>query len=279
MSADPLTPLLAAAAGSEIVDLTVTLAEHLPGAWPAHMPFQRKVYSWFETRHGPPQHTQGWRGPYHTGFVILDEHCGTHVDAPCHFIPPPDSGLPNASALGNVTGADLDLADLVGPAAVIDVTDLLGKAGPGESPIVGPERIEAWEAEHGRLRPGEIVLFSTGWDRHYVPMAEGGSAYAVDPIVHRTAPGWTTPGVPALQLLLDRGVRTIGLDGASVGACHDLLTPHVFGLGHGMVYIELLANLDRLPPRGALFACLPLKIAGSSACPARAVALVQRAES
>ncbi|HEX5499683.1 MAG TPA: cyclase family protein [Thermomicrobiales bacterium] len=269
-----LAAMLAGLANGELVDLTVTLAEHLPAAWPAHMPFQRKVYSWFETRHDAPQHTQGWRGPYHTGWVTLDEHCGTHVDAPSHFIPPPDSGLPNASPLGAVSGADLDLRDLVGPAAVIDVTDMFEQAGPGESPLVGPERIEAWEAEHGRLQSGDIVLFATGWDRHYRPLGDGGEAYAVDPIVHRSAPGWTTPGVPALQLLLDRGVKTIGLDGASVGACQDLLTPHVFGLGHGMIYIELLTNLDKLPPRGAFFACLPLKIAGSSACPARAMAIV-----
>jgi kynurenine formamidase len=150
------------------------------------------------------------------------------------------------------------------------------QAGPGESPLVGPERIEAWEAAHGRLQPRDIVLFATGWDRHYRPLGDGGEAYAVDPIVHRSAPGWTTPGVPALQLLLDRGVKTLGLDGASVGACQDLLTPHVFGLGHGLIYIELLTNLDKLPPRGALFACLPLKIAGSSACPARAMAIVPR---
>src|SRR5581483_8812956 len=164
-----LAAMLAGLANGEIVDLTVTLAEHLPAAWPAHMPFQRKVYSWFETRHGAPQDTQGWRGPYHTGWVTLDEHCGTHVDAPSHFIPPPDSGLPNASPLGLISGADLDLRDLVGPAADIDVTDMFEQAGPGESPLVGPERIEAWEAEHGRLQPGDVVLFATGWDRHYRP--------------------------------------------------------------------------------------------------------------
>lgn len=261
--------------GHDLVDCSVTLAEHLPAAWPTHMPFQRKVYSWFETRLGPPRDVQGWRGPYHTGFVTLDEHAGANVDAPAHFIPPPDSGLPNASPMGNRTGEQLSLPELVGPAAVIDVTDLYGKAEPGFSPLVTPERIEAWEAEHGRLLAGDIVLFSTGWDRNYLPMPEGG-AYAYDPVVMKSAPGWTTPGVPTLELLHDRGVVTVGLDGASIGACQDLLTPHVFGLSRGMIYIELLTNLDKLPPRGAFFVCLPLKIAGSSACPARAIAFVPR---
>jgi isatin hydrolase len=266
--------LLGSIAGGQIIDLSVTLDERYPAAWPAHMPFQRKSYAWFETREAPPQHIAGWRGPYHTGWVTLDEHCGTHVDAPAHFIPPPDSGLPNAGEVGLIHGDDLDLSRLVGPAAVIDVRDLVGQAGNGESPIVTPQRIDAWEAEHGRLQPGDIALFNSGWDRFYLPMAEGGHAYVVDPIVHQSAPGWPTPGVDALALLLDRGVSVVGLDGASVGACQDLLTPHVFGLSRNMIYIELLANLDKVPARGALFVCLPLKIAGSSACPARAIAVV-----
>ncbi|MCC6314968.1 MAG: cyclase family protein [Thermomicrobiales bacterium] len=267
--------LAAALLTGEIVDCSVTLDERLPASWPTHMPFQRKVYSWFENRQGPPQDVQGWRGPYHTGWVTLDEHCGTHVDAPSHFIPPPDSGLANAAEIGLRNGDALELREMIGPAAVIDVTDLVGQADPGASPIVSAERIAAWEAEHGRLQPGDIALFASGWDRHYRPMPEG-SAFVIDPIVNRSAPGWPTPGVDALQLLLDRGVTTLGLDGASVGACHDLLTPHLFGLSRGMIYIEVLANLDKLPPRGAIFICLPLKIAGSSACPARAIAIVPR---
>lgn len=268
--------LLSGIAGGEIVDLSVPLDERYPAAWPSHMPFQRKVYAWFEDRAAPPQHVAGWRGPYHTGWITLDEHAGTHVDAPAHFIPPPDSGLPNAGEVGLIHGDDLDLSRLLGPAAVIDVRDLVGQAGNGESPIVTPQRIEAWEAEHGRLQPGDIALFNSGWDRFYLPMAEGGRAFVTDPIVHQSAPGWPTPGVEALALLLDRGVSVLGLDGASVGACQDLLTPHVFGLSRNMVYIELLANLDKVPARGALFVCLPLKIADSSACPARAVAIVPK---
>jgi kynurenine formamidase len=41
-----------------------------------------------------------------------------------------------------------------------------------------------------------------------------------------------------------------------------------------MMYVELLANLAKLPPRGAFFIFLPIKIAGGSAGPGRAIALV-----
>ena len=274
---DPtLAALLAAVQGCELVDLTVTLAEYLPAHWPTHMPFQRKVYNWYASRaEDQIQPVHGFRGPYHTAWLVLDEHCGTHIDAPAHFIPPPGSGLPHAGEMNRQTIDQVDLGKLIGPAAVIDATELTGQGEGGVSPEITPALIERWEAEHGRLQAGEIVLFRTDWDDRYRPIPDGGG-YVLNPFLLQTGPGWPTPDIPALQLLLDRGVVTVGLDGVSVGASHNGPPPHQFGLGHGMLFVELLANLRRLPPRGAFFACLPLKIEGGSAGPARAIALVPR---
>jgi kynurenine formamidase len=270
---DALAALMAGYQASKVVDLTVALSEELPGAWPTHMPFQRKLYNYFANNPDQHQPTFGFRGPYHTAVLTLDEHCGTHVDAPAHFIPPPDSGLPNAAEIGAQTLEKLDLAKMMGPAAVIDVTELTGQGEGGVSPEILPEHITRWETQHGELRPEDIVLFRSDWDQFYVPMPEG-SAYVLDPFLLQKGPGWPTPGIPALQLLLDRGVTTIGLDGVSVGASHDGVPPHVFGLSRGMMYVELLANLKDVPARGAFFIFLPIKIAGGSAGPGRAVALV-----
>jgi kynurenine formamidase len=272
-----LDTLVAALQGRELIDLSVTLAEHLPAAWPTHMPFQRKIYNWYASRPDQIQPIHGFRGPYHTAWLTLDEHCGTHFDAPTHFIPPPDSGLPHASDLGRETGDRVDLGRLVGPAAVIDATELTGQGADGVSPEITPELIERWEAIHGQLQAGEIVLFRTDYDELYQPMPEG-SAYVLDPYLLKHGSGWPTPGIPALQVLLDRGVRVVGLDGVSVGSSHDGAPPHQFGLGQGMLYIELLANLRRLPPRGALFIFLPIKIGGSSGGPGRAIAFVPKRE-
>lgn len=271
-----LQPLLAAIQGSDLIDLSVTLAEHLPAAWPSHMPFQRKIFNWYASRDQDqiqPIHGQG--GPYQTAWLTLDEHCGTHFDAPTHFIPPPDSGLPYASELGRETGDKVDLGRLIGPAAVIDASALSPQGEGGESPEITPELIKGWERDHGALQPGDVVLFRTDWDDRYRPMPEG-SAYVFDPFVLAKGGGWPTPGIAALQLLLDRGVRTVGLDGVSVGAAHDGAPPHQFGLGKGMLYLELLANLRRLPPRGALFVFLPIKVAGSTGGPGRAIAFVPK---
>jgi isatin hydrolase len=272
----PLDVLLSALAAFEVVDLTVTLAEHLPGAWPTHMPFQRKVYNWYAgAGEEQIQPIHGFRGPYQTAFFTLDEHCGTHIDAPAHFIPPPGSGLPMAGPMGLVTGDKLDLAKMMGPAAVIDVTDLSGQGEGGVSPEILPEHVERWERQHGAMRPEDVVLFRSDWDDRYLPFPAGNS-YVFEPLVLHHGPGWPTPGIPCLQLLLDRGVTTVGLDGVSVGAAHAGVPPHQFGLGHGMMYVELLANLRQLPPRGAYFLFLPLKVEGSSASPGRAIGLVPR---
>ncbi len=267
---------LAAALGNvEIVDLTVPLAEGLPGTWPTHMPFQRKIYNWYAPQDHPQQPLHGFRGPYYTAFLTLDEHCGTHIDSPAHFIPPPDSGLPHSSEMGLITLDKIPLAKMMGPARVVDATDLKDTGEAGTSPQITPEHVLEHEANNGKLEPGDIVLFRSDWDEHYVPMPEGG-AYAADPFLAGRGPGWPAPGIPCLKLLLERGVTTLGLDGVSVGGVDDPAPAHHFGLGKGMLYIELLANLKQIPERGAYFVYLPLNIRGGSAGPGRAIALVAK---
>jgi len=160
----PLAALLGLVKSGKVVDLSVPLAEDLPSTWPTHMPFQRKLFNYFKDQPALGQPLSGSRGPYHTAVLTIDEHAGTHVDAPAHFIPPPGSGLPNAAEIGKVTVEQLALTDLIGPAAVIDVTALTDTGGPGVSPEITPKHITDWEAKHGQLQQGEIVLFRSDWD-------------------------------------------------------------------------------------------------------------------
>lgn len=262
--------LAAVLAGTEVVDLSVPLAEDLPCFWTTHVPFQHKTWNWFTTERTPWGSVSDGNGPYATKWMVLDEHTGTHMDAPCHFIPPPDSGLPGAGELGAVTAADVPPRQLMGPAAVLDVTGLSGAEG-GVSPFVGVDTVLAWEKEHGELRAGDVVLLRTGWDRWYRRGPDGG-AYLRSVIESGQRPGWPAPDVEAMELLLARGVRCAGIDAPSMGAAHDPRPVHLAGLGGGMVFVEALAGLDRLPPRGAWFCFLPLRIEGGTGAPGRAVA-------
>lgn len=256
-----------------IVDLSVTVSEHLPSTWPEHMPFAHKNWSWFEEGKLPTGASSCSLGPYVTHFILIDEHAGTHVDAPSHFVAPQGSGLPDEGPLGEVGADKLDLEKLIGPAAVVDLRHLDGKAEPGESPVITVAELEAWEERNGRFEPDEIVLLWTGWSRHYATGDEG-RAFVYEPVVTKSRPAWPAPGGDAAIFLHERGIATVGIDAPSMGSAEEGIEVHREGLSRGMLFVEMLTDLDRLPARGASFVFLPLKIAMASGGPGRAIALV-----
>ena len=260
---------------AEIVDLSVTLSEDLPCTWPGHVPFARRIWSWFERRDLPIPQSCSSLGPYQTSFLLLDEHCGTHVDGPTHFIPPEESGLPWSGPLGSVSCDRLDLARLVGPAAVLDLRSLLEEDSRGRSPAITKFHLRAFEAAHGALRPGEVVLLFTGWSSYYVN-APDGHRFVHEPVVTRTGAGWPALDAEGAILLAERGVRLVGIDAPSIGSVQNGAEVHREGLSRGLLFVEMLTGLAALPVRGAFFMFLPLKIAGSGGCPGRAIALLPR---
>ena len=263
---------LGALSSARVVDLSLTVSERLPGTWPGHMTFAHHNWNWFAEVEGPVGKTRS-AAPYQTNFVVMDEHCGTHFDAPTHFVPPEGSGLPLAGRLGAESGDSVPLEDLMGPAVVVDVRHLMGRGEPGVSPFIEPDHVEAWEGEHGPFRQGEVVLFRTGWDRLYVEGDEG-EGYMHGPLVTGDSPGWPAPAPETVVALYESGVKTVGIDAPSIGSAHDPIPVHQAGLSRGMRYVEILTNLGELPTRGAFFVFLPVKIARSSGGPGRAMALV-----
>lgn len=260
--------------GYDVVDLSVTIAEDLPCHWPTHLPFQHKTWNWFTDDRRPAASALRRTGAYATRWLAIDEHTGTHVDAPSHFIPPPDSGLPFAGPAGAVSIEQVPVGQLIGPAVVLEAGAVAGGE-PGASPIVEPELVTEWEDRHGPLRQGEIVLIRTGWDTRYV-RGPAGAEYLREVVGTRRLPGWPAPGVETMELLLERGIRCVGIDAPSMGPAQGGQAVHVCGLGGGAVFVEGLTGLDRLPPRGAWFCCLPIKVEGGTGAPGRAVAWVPR---
>ena len=258
---------------SRVVDLSVTLSERLPCVWPGHMRYAHKNWNWFDEVEEPTGGSAISAAPYQTNFIIIDEHCGTHFDAPTHFIPPEDSGLPWASPLGYEDGDKVPLEDLMGPAVVVDLRFLAGEGGPGVSPFITADHIRDWEEEHGEIQAGEVVLLWTGWDKYYVE-GEEGLKYTSGSLVTGDFPGWPAPDPGAAIYLHERGVKTLGIDAPSIGSAHEGVPVHQEGLSRGLRYIELLTRLDELPTRGAYFMFLPIKVAESSGGPGRAVALL-----
>ena len=261
-------------AGHRVVDLTLPLAEHLPCTWPGHMPFRATAWTFFADEPDGPQPARGRGGSgSQTRWLVIDEHAGTHIDAPMHVVPPPDSGLPGAGPAGEVGVDKLPLLAASGPADVVDVTGLSGAAGNGVSPLVSVPTLIAWEAAYGPILPGDAVLLRTGWDSHYLSGAAR-RRYVDDPLVTGSGPAWPAPSPDAVSWLHDRGVRCVGTDGPSIGPAGDGGPTHRAGLTRGMVFVEALAGLAEVPPRGAWFLFLPLKLVDGTGAPGRALAVL-----
>lgn len=188
------------------------------------------------------------------------EHAGTHIDAPSHLV-----------AAGHSVDV-LPLSRLIGEGACVDARGAIGSRPRAR---VTRTVFEDWEARHGALAPGSIVLVATGWSAHWgAPLYYLGSA-------DRTAAGAAALAFPGLDgeaarwLAEERSVAAVGIDTAGIdpGGSTDLAA-HRALLPRGVVVIENLARLDRLPARGFLVVALPLPIRGGTGAPARVVALL-----
>lgn len=251
------------------IDLSLPISEKYP-RYPSQMPFQHKIANWFHETGLPGQST----GPasYYSGWWTIDEHTGTHCDPPSHWVPPSNANLSRSSPFGDIVVDRLGVAEMQGPACVIDVSSIVGTTPNGVSPVAELRHVEEWESQHGRLRPGDVVLLRADWDKRYLQGTEG-SSWAKD-VVDRKTGGWPAPAPDMVVALHERGVKLLGTDGVSIGASEDGDPAHIAGLSRGMIYVEALANLAALPPRGAYFVFLPLKVVDASGGPGRAVAFL-----
>jgi kynurenine formamidase len=198
----------------------------------------------------------GW---FYSSFTVATpEHGGTHLDAPIHF-----------SATGETTER-VPLERLITKAVVIDVTR---QAAADPDYRLTPEDVTAWESEHGRIEAGTAVLLRTGWSSRWPDH----KAYLGDDTpgdaTHLHFPSY---GEAAARLLVEeRNVGALGADVASIdyGASADFIV-HQVAMARNVPGFENLMNLDRVPETGAWIIALPMKIAGGSGGPLRAVAII-----
>ena len=167
---------------------------------------------------------------------LIGSHTGTHVDAPAHFVE------------GATTIEDVPLETLVGPAVVLDLTSVT-------SSEIAPDDLIA-----AGLDDSERVLLKT-------PNSTGALREA------EKSP-WVGLSEAAAELLVERGVRLVGIDYLTIDAPAgevDWPVHHVL-CGAGVAILEVIDLSDIAPGRYTL-AALPIKLVGSEAAPARTVLL------
>jgi len=248
----------------KVIDLTVPIAENVPSWYSYGQPFLKVLLNWFD----------GIRGHMRSYVYTIEEHTGTHCDAPCHTIPDEGLDFPWSGPAGSISVEKIPVTMFMGNAAVIDVTDLSGKGGPGQSPIITVDRVKSWEKDHGEIHEGDIPIFYTGWtDLYYKPFPEGFKLERDCRLFKKTA-GWPAPDENVMEYLATKGVVCVGVDTVSLGSVQDDDPPHWHWHSKGYVNVEKLVNLRLLPPRGAFFIFLPLKVVGGTGSPGRAIAIL-----
>ena len=183
----------------------------------------------------------------------VNEHTGTHVDAPLHF-----------SADGDSV-AEIPIASLVCPLVVIDIRE---KAAEDADAQLTPDDLNAWMEVNGEIPDNACVAMLSGW----------GEFVDSEKFRNVRGEGMHFPGFhpEAAQMLLDEttaagiAVDTLSLDH---GPSADFAT-HYAWLPAGRWGLECIANLERLPPTGATLVVGAPKHRGGSGGPARVVALV-----
>lgn len=227
---------------TQVVDLSYAISDKMP-AWPGDThTFESKTNATVE------------KDGYFTRSFWMLEHYGTHMDAPAHFPP------------GKMTIDEIPVTHFFGPAVVIDIR---AEAAKDSDYRLRVTRVEKWEAAHGRIPAGAIVLLRTGWASRWPDQARYRNMDS-NGVMHFPA-----YSVEAAKLLIERGAVGLGIDTLSIdygeSKNYDV---HRVDLPAGLFNLENLASLDPLPESGAFLIAAPIKLEGGSGGAVRVFAIL-----
>jgi kynurenine formamidase len=230
-------------AGKQFIDLTHSFGPTTP-VWsgfgqadftPAFDPKTRKPYTIKD---------DGFRTTYYN---MVGQY-GTHVDPPAHFT---EDGL---------TMDKIPLKQMILPLIVLDNTTYQTK---DDNHAFSVADLKAWEKKHGKVPRGSFVALRTDmykdWDKN--------------PKRFKRAPfpAWSFETIKFLYE--QRGVTATGHESMDTDTS-DKMDSETYILQHGHYQIEVMANLDKVPPRGALIVVTWPKVRDGLGFPARALAIL-----
>ena len=173
--------------------------------------------------------------------ICFNNHMGTHLDAPSHFIE------------GGMTVDNIPLESLIGTAVILDFTHK------GKNDLITKEDLHT---HRYRILPGSRVLIKTGWDVNFTSAA----FYEDFPCLTRGA----------AELLASLEIWLLGMDTPSPSPLDDPdQAIHKTLLAAGIVILESVKNLTLINRNQCEITVLPLPIKDFSGAPCRVVALVE----
>lgn len=227
-------------AAARMNDLTHELHEHFPTFFGDQRFFIDKPTTYAKNR----RNSFTWR---------IAEHIGTHIDAPLHFS---EDGM----SVGEVP-----VEDLICPLVIVDIR---AKAAENPDAQLTPDDLRAWTSSHGPVPDGACVAMLSGWSQH-VRTEKFRNADDKN-VLH--FPGFH---VEAVRMLLEEtSAKGLAVDTLSTdyGPAKEFAV-HYEWLPTGRWNLECVANLEALPPKGAMLIVGAPKVIGGSGGPARVFAL------
>ena len=186
--------------------------------------------------------------------LALNEHTGTHIDAPLHF------------SADKQSVAQIPVENLIAPLAIVDIRE---RAATDPDTLLTPDDLNAWIAANGPFPERCCVAMNSGWDAH----VNGDKFRGADAEGKQHYPGFH---VEAAQMLLEESTAVgIAVDTLSLdhGISADFAT-HYAWLPTNRWGLEGVANLGNLPATGATLIVGAPKWRGGSGGPSRVMALV-----
>jgi kynurenine formamidase len=185
---------------------------------------------------------------FRTTYYEMVGQYGTHVDPPAHF------------AENGITMDKIPLKQMILPLVVLDDTPYLAKDPDHAFSI---DDLKAWERQHGSVPKGAFAALRTDmykdWD--------------ADPkrFERSPFPAWAFETIKFLYE--ERGVTATGHESMDTDTT-DKMDSETYILQHGHYQIEVMANLDKVPPTGALIVVSWPKVRDGLGFPARAFAIL-----
>jgi kynurenine formamidase len=186
----------------------------------------------------------GFRATY---YEMVGQY-GTHVDPPAHF------------AENGTTMDTIPLKQMILPLIVLDDTPFLAKD-PNHAFAVAD--LMVWEKVHGRVPKGSFVALRTDMYKDWDSNPE---RFKRSPF-----PAWAFETIKFLYE--ERGVVATGHEALDTDTT-DKMDSETWLLQHGHYQIEVMANLDKVPPTGALIVVTWPKVKKGLGFPARAFTIL-----
>lgn len=227
---------------SKVVDLSHVISVNIP-LWPGDPPVELEPVADFEN------------DGYYLRRFSIGEHSATHMNAPNSFH-------------DGAAGIDsYEPASLVRQAVVIDAR--AASAANADYQLT-TEDVLAWEAQHGQVPEGSVVIMWTGWQDKW---SDAAAFFGEDAEGNMHFPGFA--GETTLFLLRERFIAGVGIDthGVDPGLDEDYGT-NTEVLARGGIVLENLTNLQELPPTGTTIVIGVLRLQDGSGSPVAVTAFV-----